>query len=209
MLISTLFVILLSDSLIDARYENAFTRSDGLVILLVFSIFIYYLISMMKNKIDEEQDEKKMPLLKALIFTVLGIVMIVFGSDFVVDSASQIARAIGISEKMIALTIIALGTSLPELVTSITATKKGEYDIAIGNVVGSNIFNLGVVVGIPVAIFGGIDKISFNSVDLIVFLVSTVMLFFFSVDDRKITRKEGIIFLLVFIAYYSYVICMG
>ena len=210
MLISTLFVVLLIDNVVDSRFTNSFTRSDGIILLLFFTVFIYYLISMMRNKIDEDdEEEKKMSLLKSLFFTILGIVMIVFGSNFVVDSASEIARAIGISEKMIALTVIALGTSLPELVTSVTATRKGEYDIAIGNVVGSNIFNLGVVIGMPIALFGGIDQISFNLVDLIVFLLSAFLLFVFSLNDRKISKKEGIIFLLIFIAYYSYVICMG
>lgn len=208
-LISSLFVVLLLDNLIDDRYVNAFTRSDGIILLLFFSVFIYYLISMMRNKTDENTEEKSMPLLKSIIFTVLGIAAIILGSNFVVDSASSLARTIGISEKMIALTIIALGTSLPELVTSVTATRKGEYDIAIGNVVGSNIFNLGIVIGIPVTIFGGIDQISFNVIDLIVFLISAILLFFFSIDDKKITRKEGIIFLIIFIAYYSYVIYAG
>ena len=208
-LISSLFVVLLLDNLIDDRYVNAFTRSDGIILLLFFSVFIYYLISMMRNKTDENTEEKSMPLLKSIIFTVIGIAAIILGSNFVVDSASSLARTIGISEKMIALTIIALGTSLPELVTSVTATRKGEYDIAIGNVVGSNIFNLGIVVGIPVTIFRGIDQISFNVIDLIVFLISAILLFFFSIDDRKITRKEGIIFLIIFIAYYSYVIYAG
>ena len=210
MLISTLFVVLLIDNVVDSRFTNSFTRSDGIILLLFFTVFIYYLISMMRNKIDEDdEEEKKMSLLKSLFFTILGIVMIVLGSNFVVDSASNIARTIGISEKMIALTVIALGTSLPELVTSVTATRKGEYDIAIGNVVGSNIFNLGVVIGMPIALFGGIDQISFNLVDLIVFLLSAFLLFFFSLNDRKISKKEGIIFLLIFIVYYAYVIYMG
>ena len=143
---------------------------------------------------------------KAAIYTVLGIVGIVLGSNFVVDSASYIAKAIGVSERMISLTIIALGTSLPELVTSVTATMKGEYDIAIGNVVGSNIFNIGIVVGIPVAIIGGIGHIAFSYVDLIVMVVSAIIVFLFSFNDYKITRHEGIALLLLFVSYYGYVI---
>ena len=143
---------------------------------------------------------------KAAIYTVLGIVGIVLGSNFVVDSASYIAKAIGVSERMISLTIIALGTSLPELVTSVTATMKGEYDIAIGNVVGSNIFNIGIVVGIPVALIGGIGHIAFSYVDLIVMVVSAIIVFLFSFNDYKITRHEGIALLLLFVSYYGYVI---
>ena len=107
---------------------------------------------------------------------------------------------------MIALTIIALGTSLPELVTSVMATRKGEYDIAIGNVVGSNIFNIGIVIGIPIAILGGISKVSFNQIDLFIMLLSVILLFVFSYKNQKITKKEGIIFLILFVIYYSYVI---
>ena len=107
---------------------------------------------------------------------------------------------------MISLTIIALGTSLPELVTSVSATRKGEYDIAIGNVVGSNIFNIGIVVGAPIAIFGGIGTIAFGYIDLIVMVVSAILLFMFAFNDYKITKKEGIVFLLLFVIYYSYVI---
>ena len=208
-LMTTLFSVLILDSLFDKNISNTLTRSDGIVILLFFTVFIYYLIRMARNKIDEDQEETYMPILKAIAFTVVGIISIVLGSNMVVDNASRIAINLGISEKMVALTIIALGTSLPELVTSITATRKGEYDIAIGNVVGSNIFNIGVVVGIPVTLFGGISRISFNYIDIIVMLLSAVLLFVFAFNDRKIAKKEGIVFLLVFILYYSYVIYSG
>ena len=209
LLITTLFSVLLSDSLFDKNVNNTFMRSDGIILLLFFLVFIYYLISMARHKIDEDQDTEYMNLSKAFIFTIGGIIAIILGSNFVVDNASIIAKEIGISEKMIALTIIALGTSLPELVTSITATKKGEYDIAIGNVVGSNIFNIGMVIGVPITLFGGIPKITFNYIDLIMMILSALLLFIFSFNDRKIDKKEGLVFLIMFIIYYSYVICMG
>ena len=209
LLITTLFAVLLSDNLFDKNITNNFTRNDGVVLLLFFLVFIYYLISMARHKIDEDQETEYMKLSKAFIFTVGGIIAIVLGSNFVVDSASHLAKEIGISEKMIALTIIALGTSLPELVTSITATKKGEYDIAIGNVVGSNIFNIGMVIGIPVALLGGISQITFNYIDLIMMILSAFLLFVFSFNDRKIDKKEGLLFIIMFIIYYSYVIYMG
>ena len=208
-LITTLFSVLIFDNLFDKKFTNELTRSDGIVLLLFFMVFIYYLIRMARNKIDEDQEEVYMPILKAIAFTIVGIISIIFGSNIVVDNASRIAINLGISEKMVALTIIALGTSLPELVTSITATRKGEYDIAIGNVVGSNIFNIGVVVGIPITLFGGISRITFNYIDIVVMLLSAVLLFVFAFNDRKITKKEGIIFLLVFILYYSYVVYSG
>lgn len=209
LLITTIFAVLLSDNLFDKGVSNSFTRSDGIVIILFFSVFIYYLISMARNKIDTNQEEKYMSLTKASIFTLIGIFAIVMGSNLVVDNASILAKAIGVSEKMISLTIIALGTSLPELVTSVTATTKGEYDIAIGNVVGSNIFNIGMVIGIPTAIFGGVQKISFNYIDLAMMILSAFLLFVFSLRDRKIKKFEGGVFLILFIVYYSYVIYMG
>lgn len=209
LLITTLFAVLLSDHLFDSNITNAFTRSDGIVLLLFFLVFIYYLVSMARNKIDDDQNQKYMPMYKSVIYTIIGLICIIVGSNFVVDSASSLASMIGISEKMISLTIIAFGTSLPELVTSVAATRKGEYDIAIGNIVGSNIFNIGVVIGLPVAIFGGIQKITFNYIDLIVMLVSALLLFIFSFKDKKISKSEGIIFLILFVIYYSYVIYTG
>ena len=208
MLITTLFAVLMSDHIFDKTLKNTFTRSDGIILLLFFSIFIYYLISISKKKevIEENKNEKKLPILKAIIYTLLGLIGIVLGSSFVVDSASFIAKGLGVTERFISLTIIALGTSLPELVTSITATRKGEYDIAIGNVVGSNIFNIGMVIGIPTSLLGGIGIINFSFIDISVMIMASVLLFMFSYNDYKISKKEGILFLIIFAIYYSYVI---
>ena len=111
LLITTLFAVLLSDHLFDSNITNAFTRSDGIVLLLFFLVFIYYLISMARNKIDDDQNEKYMPIVKSIVYTIIGLVCIIVGSNFVVDSASSLASMIGISEKMISLTVIAFGTS--------------------------------------------------------------------------------------------------
>ena len=209
LLMTAIFIVLLSDKLFDKGFNNTFTRSDGIVIILFFLVFVYYLIKMARNKIDKSQDEKYMSMKKAILFTILGIAGIIIGSNLVVENASAIARTIGISESMVALTIVALGTSLPELVTSITATRKGEYDIAIGNVVGSNIFNIGMVIGAPIAMFGGIQQFSINYIDLITMIASAFLLFIFSYNDRKISKFEGSIFLIMFIVYYGYVIYRG
>ncbi len=210
LLFTCVFSVLIMDNLFNANHLNAFTRSDGIVLLLFFLVFVYYLIEITVTRDKNiEEDIKKMKLSKALIYTVLGIGMIVLGSNYVVNSASSIATVLGVSQRMISLTIIALGTSLPELVTSVTATKKGECDLAIGNIVGSNIFNIGIVLALPVSIFGGIDKINFSNLDLSVMILSVVLLLFFSLNDKKITRKEGLLFLLLFVAYYSIVIING
>ena len=206
LLITALFAVLLSDNLFDKSMSNNFTRGDGIVLILFFLVFIYYLINLMRNKVEESTDEKVLSLPKSFFYTFIGLVMIIFGSNFVVDSASYLAKAFGVSERIISLTIIALGTSLPELVTSVMATKKGEYDIAIGNAVGSNIFNIGIVIGLPVTILGGISKIAFSYIDLIVMVVTALMLYLFSKNDYKISKREGLSFLILFVVYYSYVI---
>jgi len=205
-LISSLLVVLISDKLLTGASSNSLTRADGIVIVLFFLVFIYYLLTVMRNKVDDDNEEPKFGIFKSLIFTVIGIICLILGSNAVVDAASYIAKSVGVSERMIALTIIAFGTSLPELVTSVIATKKGEYDIAIGNVVGSNIFNIGIVLGIPLVLFGTISSITFNYFDLLMLIISSFLLFIFSFKNYRISRREGIIFLLVFIIYYSFVI---
>lgn len=205
LMVTILLSILISDNLFNSASINVLSRSDGFVILLFFCVFIYYLFSTMrKSKVEKE--EAKYKLGKSLILTLLGIIAIVAGSNIVVDSAIEIAEYFKISERVIGLTIIAIGTSLPELVTSIVALRKGETDIAIGNIIGSNIFNIGIVLGLPIAVFGGINALGFTSVDVVTFLVSVIMLFILSYNDLKISRFEGILMLLVFFAYYTYVI---
>ncbi len=206
-LITLAFAALLSDKIFGLA-ENVFTRQDGIVLLLFFCIFIYYLIGMARKKDtneEENKDEKPVKLVKALLMIVIGLFGIVLGSDFVVKGASEIAVTFGVSQRIISLTIVALGTSLPELVTSVIATKKGEYDIAIGNIVGSNIFNIGIVAGLPVAIFGGVGGGAFSYIDIIALIISAVVLFFFARHGGRIGYKKGIIFLLMFAAYYGYV----
>lgn len=227
--LSVMFAVLMCDKLFGFADTNSFTRQDGLVLVLAFGIFMYYLISTTRRRIrrkkineklvragkpekykiveDDDVEIKPMSVQKAIVFIVLGIAGIIFGSNFVVDSASTIARAMGVSDALIALTIVAFGTSLPELVTSVVAARKGECDIAIGNVVGSNIFNIGIVAGIPILFLGGVsDMTSFNYVDVTTMLIAVALLFFFTIKDRHVGKFEGVIFLLVFLAYYVYTV---
>ena len=209
-LMSTLLFFLMKDNLFDSNISNIVTRNDGFIILLFFTVFIYYLISIVRNKKDEDADSlAKFNIPKSIIFTILGIVAIIVGSNLVVDSASTIATILGVSQKMIALTIVAFGTSLPELVTSIVSIKKDEQEIMVGNIVGSNIFNIGIVLGLPVALFGGIDAVGFNNIDLIMLLVSAVLLFMLSFKKHKIGKVGGILMLVLFIIYYTFVIVGG
>ena len=227
--LSVMFAALMCDKLFGFTGANSFTRQDGLVLVLAFGIFMYYLIGTTRRRIrhkkineklvragkpekykiveDDDVEIKPMSIQKAIVFILLGIAGIIFGSNFVVDSASTIARAMGVSDALIALTIVAFGTSLPELVTSVVAARKGECDIAIGNVVGSNIFNIGIVAGIPILLLGGVsDMTSFNYIDVAAMLLAVVLLFFFTIKDRYVGKFEGAIFLLIFLAYYGYTV---
>lgn len=205
MLVSGLLFFLAKDNLFVSSV-NEISRNDGFIILLFFTIFIYYLISIMRNKTDEDSNEAPLSMFKSILFTVFGIACIVIGSNVVVDSASKIATILGVSQRMIALTVVAFGTSLPELVTSIVSVRKGEQEILVGNIVGSNIFNIGIVTGVPVALFGGIPAVGFSMIDLIAMIVAAILLFVFSFNDRKIDKFEGIIMLIIFIVYYTFVI---
>ena len=209
LLMTTLFVVLLIDHFFDNNLLNAITRSDGVILLLVFMIFIYYLLNLSFKEKSNDLINNKMSMFKSILLTIFGIIMIILGSNLVVDSSCHIASIMGVSKKMISLTIVALGTSLPELVTSITATIKNEYEIAIGNIVGSNIFNIGMVIGLPVILFGGIRNINIDYIDIVVMLLSAYLLYIFSFYNRKLTRREGCIFIIIFIIYYSLVIISG
>ena len=203
LLISTLLVVLFLDIRLGNNAVNEISRSDAFVILLFFSIFLYYLVTLAIDKKKQDiKEEPKFKLGKSILFVVLGLAGIIIGSDLVVDNASKIATLLGVSERIIALTIIAFGTSLPELVTTIISSRKGEQDLLVGNIIGSNIFNICVVLGIPVAIFGGITPGSFQIIDLIMLIVSALLLYLFSKSYKKITRIEGILMLTLFISYY-------
>lgn len=201
LLISTLLVILFLDTTFNGAAINEITRSDAFVILLFFSIFVYYLISLSRQGVEEEE-KPKFGIVKSIIFVLLGLAGIVLGSDLVVDHASNLATLLGVSERVISLTIVAFGTSLPELVTTIVSSRKGEQDLLLGNIIGSNIFNICIVLGIPVAIFGTIIPSSFNYIDLVGLIGTALLLFIFAETSKKISKLEGTIMLGCFIVYY-------
>lgn len=203
-LISSLLVVLFLDTQLESGFVNQITRSDGIAILLFFAVFLYYLLNMALNSKDDKSVEKpKWNLWLSLGFTALGLAGIIAGSDLVVNNATSIATTLDVSERVISLTIIAFGTSLPELVTTIVSARKGETELVLGNILGSNIFNICVVLGIPVAIFGTVTPESFQMLDLIMLIASAVLLFIFSLTKHKISRAEGAVMLLTFAAYYT------
>ena len=205
-LISSLLIVLFLDMQLNAASKNEITRSDGIAILLFFAVFLYYLIAMALHSRDHNKKEKpRWKLGPSLLYTVIGLGGIVLGSNMVVDNATSLAGAIGISERVIALSVIALGTSLPELVTTIVAAKKKETELVLGNILGSNIFNICIVLGVPVAIFGSISPASFAVYDLVALVGSAAILFVFSATNHKINRLEGALLLVAFGVYYTLV----
>lgn len=208
LLISTALIILLLDVNLAEAVINTFSRADAIICLLFFCIFLYYLFSLArKNKKEAKKVEKpKYKIGKSFLFVILGLVGVVGGSQLVVNSASIIATTIGISERIISLTIIALGTSLPELVTTVMAAKKGESDLLVGNIVGSNIFNICIVLALPVAFAGGITPNNFEVIDLTMLVISSVLLCFLARRDHKITRTDGFLMLSIFLLYYGFII---
>ena len=208
LLISTILV--LDTSLNDATVSKI-SRADALVCILLFGVFIYYLVAMAKKKKNakNEVEKPKWKLGTSFLITAIGLAGVVGGSQLVVNGATSIAQAFGVSEKMISLTIVAFGTSLPELVTTITASRRKEHDLLIGNIIGSNIFNICGVMAIPVLFGGSITATNFDPIDLIMLIFSALLVWLFTIKDHKINRTEGWAMLAIFALYYTYVIYVG
>lgn len=194
---------------------------DGIIFLVLFVGYLLWMIQSAKKaraailsdpaqsgQIEQsefvEENIAILPTWKSLVFIIGGMIAIKFGGDFVVDGASSIASSMGLSQTLIGLTIVAMGTSLPELVTSLVAAKKGEVDMALGNVIGSDIFNILFVLGIATAI----SPISFlmeNVIDIILLIIMSVIVLAFAWTRQQINRKEGILMLLMYAAYMVYI----
>lgn len=186
----------------------AISRADGLIFLVIFVCFLMWMVRAAKaNPVQPEEEEPKMlPGWKCALYILLGGAAIMWGGDLVVDSASAIAANFGLSQNLIGLTIVAMGTSLPELVTSVVASRKGEVDMALGNVLGSNVFNILMVLGAAAAI-SPIAFVQENMIDIILLTVMSLIVWVFAWTRKQVRRSEGIIMLLVYAAYMVY-ICM-
>ncbi len=182
------------------------SRVEGIILFLLIIVYVSYLVySAKKTKEAQIVEKPKMGLLRSIIYIIGGMAGIIIGADFVVDSASYIAMAFGMSETLVGLTIVAIGTSLPELVTSLTALKKEENQLIIGNVIGSNIFNILFVLGASSII----SPITINPnmiVDIALMLGVTILFFIFGKTQDKYDKKEGFILVALFIAYMAFAI---
>lgn len=207
-LITTSFTVLMLDSLFNVKSHNIFSRADGIVLILLFIMFVAYLVQLFRGRaIDEVEEQVEIKydnIIIASLVLVLSIVMICISSDIIVTNATKLATILGLSEKIITMTAIVIGTSLPELMLTVTSAKKGEFDMTIGNIVGTNIFNICIVLGLPVAIYGDILLVNFSIVDILVVFLSSFNLFLFARSERTISTKEGVIMLLIFLVYYIY-----
>ena len=187
-------------------------RVDGIIFCVLFAGFLVYMIrNALKAReggekiLEEEAEEiKVLPVWKCVVYILGGIIAIKFGGDFVVDGASTIAAGFGLSQNLIGLTIVALGTSLPELVTSIVAAKKNEVDMALGNVIGSNIFNILLILGVA-AVISPVTLIMENLIDVILLIAMSVLVWIFAWSKQEIRRMEGAVMLVIYAVYLVYI----
>lgn len=182
------------------------SRSDALYLLVIFGIFMIDSFKSAKNGNDEEEENvKPMPMVKALVFIVLGLAGLVFGGQVFVDHTVSIAEKFHVSEAFISITLMAVGTSLPELATCIVAAMKGQNQLALGNVIGSNIFNISLILGSS-AVISPFEIQTISTVDMVVVIVAVVLLWLaaFTFKKKMLDRVEGAIFLLCYIGYIVY-----
>lgn len=185
---------------------NKIVLWEGVVLWIAFILYLSYLFWMAKkNKEEVPEDKEEKPVWMLILFVVTGLAMIMLGSDMAVDAATSIAKSLGLSERFIGLTIVALGTSLPELVTSVSAARKGKADIAIGNIVGSNIFNILFVVGTTALITPVVFESKFI-VDTLISAAAGILLWLCVFKDHKLSRMGGILMLVGYAGYFIYLI---
>lgn len=204
---SVVLLILCIDRLSPVIRGNHISRIDGISLLVMFAAFMYLTLKGAKNadSIDTSSQQKPTSLWLSIVYFLGGLGLLIWGSDIFVDAAVGVAKALNVSESVIGLTIVAFGTSLPELATSVVAAKKGKSEMAIGNVVGSNVFNILWILGCtavvcPLTIHG------INIIDLAMMIVSITMFWLFSYTRYKIERWEGLMLTLVFVAYVAFLI---
>ena len=183
--------------------DGKLNRIEGFLLLAGMIFYILNMIHAALKKRNECSEEQNIPLYKALIFIIGGLTAVILGGNLVVNNASQIAVSFGVSQNFIGLTIVAIGTSLPELVTSIVATRKGDSALALGNAIGSNIFNILFILGIS-AVISPLHILSESMIDCIILLISGVLLIIFAFTKKSMSRTEGIICVLAYVGYTAY-----
>lgn len=192
-------------------FDQKVQQTDAFILVMLFLYFVFYIYRFAKKQtpLFRPKEKPKWNIWLSVFYSVLGLVFIIFGSDIAVDNCIELAYKIGISEKLVTMFILVIGTSSPELVLAITSARKNEFDIILGNIIGTNIFNIGFVLGLPVLLIGSVASLDFTMVDMFAMVLAGVYLYEYSKDDRLLTKKEGIFMVSIFIVYYAYIIING
>ncbi len=207
LVITSMFVLSIISHYFGAS-DNDFilNRQDGLLFMCFFFMFIFYIISVVKTKQGVfESDKPKYGIAKSIIITIVCCLFIILSSDLVVENARELATLLNVSNKLITMTVVVIGTSLPEMTMTVVAAKKGEFDIALGNIIGTNIFNIGIVLGLPLIIYGGFSSTSFSLIDILFVHLAAFVLYAFAKNDKVLSKIEGAIMIVLFVMYYTYV----
>lgn len=208
--VAIMFFLLVNDTMITGGSEDGLDFKDGIILLIFFAIFLIYIFMNLKRHPEEADGEEIIMYgsMKTTVMIVLGIAGLVFGGQMIVDNAIVVATEWGMDDKLIGLTIIAAGTSLPELATSAVAAFQKKSDLAVGNIVGSNIFNLLLVLGMTAMVNGTLSYDNVLNVDLYFMMAGIVLLFvfMFTLNKFKLDRAEGFVYLLCFIAYFYFIL---
>ena len=199
------FMIAISAIFLALGWDGTITRLDGVILLVLFAAYIGYMIREALRANEEGEEVKDMKVWQLLLATVGGLALVVWGADVAVNAATELATIFGMSERFIGLTVVALGTSLPELFTSVTAARKGNADIAIGNIVGSNIFNILFVVGLSSMIINVPFASNFR-IDMAVALAASLFLWAASLKQKKLVRWHGFVMLAGYVGYFLYLL---
>ena len=199
--------ILITLLLIGLGLDGSLTRWDGAILVAVFSLYMWYSFRSGSSETSDEEDAPQEPVWKSILFILLGLASLIFGGNFFVDSATDIAHALGVSDKFIAITILAGGTSLPELATCVAAAVKKKGQLALGNIIGSNIFNILLILG-GSALIHPLSLAGISYVDFGILFASAVALMTACFIGKKnmLDRVDGVLFLLLFVAYMTYLI---
>lgn len=204
LIITTGFVVLMLDSVFNPLTPNTFSRADGIILILLFCMFVSYIVQLLKKKDDDKDKiEPKYKNIFLIIFLLIGsIACISLSSDVIVNNAILLAEELHVSEKVITMVVVVIGTSLPEMFMTVTSARKKEFDMAIGNIIGTNIFNICIVLGLPITIYGDLVLENFNLTDIVTVFLTSFLLYIFARSEREVSKKEGILMLGIFVAYY-------
>ena len=185
--------------------DGKLSRTEGILLLAGMILYLCFMICSALNNREPGADIQTLSLPVSLLYIVGGLAAVIFGGDLVVDKACIIARSWGVSQNFIGLTIIAIGTSLPELVTSIVATRKGDSSLALGNAIGSNLFNILFILGMS-SVISPLHVLDESVIDCLLLTVSAIILYLFARSKKKMTRLEGVICILLYISYTAYLL---